>query len=56
MLCESHLPKYLWDEAVSTACYVLNMILLRPNLNKTSYELFYDRIPKISYFKIFGSM
>ena len=23
-------------------------------MNKTSYELFHDRIPKVSYFKIFG--
>ena len=29
-------------------------MLIRPILNKTSYELFYNRIPKVSYFKIFG--
>ena len=51
---DSHLLKYFWAEAVSIACYVLNRVLIRPILNKTSYELFYNRIPKVSYFKIFG--
>ena len=51
---DSHLPKYFWAEAIATACYVLNRVLIRPILNKTSYELFYNRIPKVSYFKIFG--
>ena len=54
MLCDSKLPKYFWAEAISIACYVINRVLIRPILNKTSYELFYDRIPKISYFKVFG--
>ena len=52
MLCDSNLPKYFWAEAVSTACYVLNRILLRHILKKIPYELFYDRIPKVSYFKV----
>ena len=53
LLCESNLPKQFWTEAVSCACYVLNHVLLRSILNKTSYELFYERIPKISYFRVF---
>jgi len=53
MLCDSSLPKRFWAEAVNTACYVLNRVLLRPILKKTSYELFNCRIPKISYFKVF---
>ena len=54
LLCESNLPKSFWAEAVSCACYILNRILLRPILNKTPFELFHDRIPKISYFRVFG--
>ena len=53
MLCDSNLPKYFWAEALSTACYVLNRVLLRTILKKTSYELFYNKIPKVSYFKVF---
>ena len=39
MLCEGNLPKYFWTEAVNTACYILNRILIRPILKKTSYKL-----------------
>ena len=45
---DSHLPKYFWAEVVATACYALNRVLIRSILNKTSYELFYNRIPKVS--------
>ncbi|KAH9743821.1 hypothetical protein KPL70_003436 [Citrus sinensis] len=54
MLNENSLPKYFWAEAVNTACYVLNRVLIRPNLNKTPYELWKDRKPNIDYFKVFG--
>ncbi|KAH9705964.1 hypothetical protein KPL70_012065 [Citrus sinensis] len=54
MLNKNSLPKYFWAEAVNTACYVLNPMLIRPNLNKTSYELWKDRKPNIGYFKVFG--
>ncbi|KAH9753253.1 Integrase catalytic domain-containing protein [Citrus sinensis] len=54
MLNENSLSKYFWAEAVNTACYVLNRVLIRPNLNKTPYELWKDRKPNIDYFKVFG--
>ncbi|KAH9705357.1 Integrase catalytic domain-containing protein [Citrus sinensis] len=54
MLNENSLPKYLWAEAVNTACYVLNRVLIRSNLNKTPYELWKHRKPNIGYFKVFG--
>ncbi|KAH9733812.1 Integrase catalytic domain-containing protein [Citrus sinensis] len=54
MLNENALPKYFWAEAVNTACYVLNRVLIRPHLNKTSYELWKDKKPNIGYFKVFG--
>ncbi|KAH9770099.1 Integrase catalytic domain-containing protein [Citrus sinensis] len=54
MLNENALPKYFWAEAVNTACYVLNRVLIRPHLNKTPYELWKDRKPNIGYFKVFG--
>ena len=34
--------------------YVLNRILIRPILKKTSYELYKGRKPNISYLKVFG--
>ena len=41
-------------EAINTACYVLNRVSLRSILKKTPYELWKDRKPNISYFKVFG--
>ena len=55
MLSDSKLPKHFWAEAVATACYILNRILIRPLTNKTPYEFLYKRKPKVSYFKVFGS-
>ena len=54
MLCEGNLPKYFWAEAVSTACYILNRVLIRSILKKTPYELWNDRKPNINYFHVFG--
>ena len=49
-----NLPKYFWAETINTACYVLNHVLIRPNFNKTPYELCKDRKLNIGYFKVFG--
>ena len=54
MLCESNLSKYFWIEAINTACYVLNRALIRSIVKKTPYELYKEKKPNISYFKIFG--
>ena len=54
MLKEHSLPTYFWCEAVNTACYVQNRVLMRPFLNKTPYELWHGKTPKISYFRVFG--
>jgi transposase InsO family protein len=54
MLCENSLPKYFWAEAVNTACYIVNRVLLRPFVGKTPFELIFGKIPSISYFKVFG--
>lgn len=54
MLNQFSLPKYFWAEAVNTACYVLNRVLIRPESKKTPYELWFNRTPYVSYFKIFG--
>jgi len=40
MLSESSLPKYFWEDVVSTSCCVMNRVLIRPILKKTPYELF----------------
>ncbi|GJY13846.1 ribonuclease H-like domain-containing protein [Tanacetum coccineum] len=40
MLADSKLPTTLWAEAVNTACYVQNRMLVIKPQNKTPYELF----------------
>nr|GFB63169.1 ribonuclease H-like domain-containing protein [Tanacetum cinerariifolium] len=51
---DSLLPTIFWSEAVATACYVLNRVLVtKPHL-KTPYELLTKDKPSISYLKPFG--
>ncbi|GJQ96045.1 putative ribonuclease H-like domain-containing protein, partial [Tanacetum coccineum] len=54
MLADSFLPNTFWAEAVSTACYVLNSVLVTKPQNKTLYELITGKIPIISYIRPFG--
>ncbi|GJX28019.1 putative ribonuclease H-like domain-containing protein [Tanacetum coccineum] len=54
MLADSKLPTTFWAEAVSTACYVQNRILVVKPHNKTPYELFRGFKPALSFMKPFG--
>ncbi|GJT45895.1 putative ribonuclease H-like domain-containing protein [Tanacetum coccineum] len=54
MLADSKLPTMFWTEAVRTACYVLNRVLVTSPHNKTPYALLTGNIPSIGYFKPFG--
>ncbi|GJR76671.1 putative ribonuclease H-like domain-containing protein [Tanacetum coccineum] len=45
MLADSFLPNTFWAEAVSTACYVLNRVLVTKPQNKTPYELITGKGP-----------
>nr|GEX67880.1 ribonuclease H-like domain-containing protein [Tanacetum cinerariifolium] len=48
------LPTTFWAEAVNTACYVLNRVLVTKPQNKTPYELLTGKQPIISYLRPFG--
>nr|GEU33545.1 hypothetical protein [Tanacetum cinerariifolium] len=54
MLADSFLPNTFWAKAVSTACYVLNRVLVTKPQNKTHYELLTGKVPIISYIRPFG--
>ncbi|GKC17255.1 retrovirus-related pol polyprotein from transposon TNT 1-94 [Tanacetum coccineum] len=54
MLADSLLPTIFWAEAVNTACYVLNRVLVTKPHNKTPYELIIGRLPSISFMRPFG--
>ncbi|GJR23284.1 putative ribonuclease H-like domain-containing protein [Tanacetum coccineum] len=54
MLADSLLPTTFWAEAVNTACYVQNRVLVTKPHNKTPYELLLGRPPSISFMRPFG--
>ncbi|GJW81531.1 putative ribonuclease H-like domain-containing protein [Tanacetum coccineum] len=54
MLADSKLPTTFWAEAVSTACYVQNRVLVVKTHNKTPYELFRGFKPALSFMRPFG--
>ncbi|GJU65640.1 putative ribonuclease H-like domain-containing protein [Tanacetum coccineum] len=54
MLADSKLPTIFWAEAVSTACYVQNRVLVVKPHNKTPYELFRGFKLALSFMKPFG--
>ncbi|GKC80579.1 putative ribonuclease H-like domain-containing protein [Tanacetum coccineum] len=54
MLADSLLPTTFWAEAVNTACYVQNRVLVTKPYNKTPYELLHGRPPSISFMRPFG--
>ncbi|KAI3770624.1 hypothetical protein L6452_01764 [Arctium lappa] len=54
LLAYSKLPITFWAEAVNTACYVQNRVLMVKPKNKTPYELLNKRKPFIGFFKPFG--
>nr|GEV40862.1 hypothetical protein [Tanacetum cinerariifolium] len=54
MIADSLLPIPFWAEAVNTACYVQNRVLVTKPHNKTPYELLHSRTPSISFMRPFG--
>nr|GEY64595.1 retrovirus-related Pol polyprotein from transposon TNT 1-94 [Tanacetum cinerariifolium] len=56
MLADSLLPIPFWAEAVNTACYVQNKVLVTKPHNKTPYELLLGRTPSIGFIRHFGCL
>ncbi|GKC17440.1 retrovirus-related pol polyprotein from transposon TNT 1-94, partial [Tanacetum coccineum] len=56
MLIFSKTPKFLWVEAIATACFTQNRSIIHTWYNKTPYELIRGRKPNIQYFHVFGSL
>ncbi|GKE74431.1 putative ribonuclease H-like domain-containing protein, partial [Tanacetum coccineum] len=53
---DSKLPTTFWAEAVSTACYVQNRVLVTKPHNKTPYELLLGRNPALGFMRLFGCL
>ncbi|GKE26343.1 ribonuclease H-like domain-containing protein, partial [Tanacetum coccineum] len=56
MLADSKLPTTFWAEAVNTACYVQNRVLVVKPHNKTQYKFFHGRIPTLCFMRPFGCL
>ncbi|GJY92967.1 putative ribonuclease H-like domain-containing protein [Tanacetum coccineum] len=56
MLADSKLPTTFWAEAINTACYVQNRVLVIKPHNKTLYELFLGRKPALGFMRPFGCL
>nr|GEZ80209.1 retrovirus-related Pol polyprotein from transposon TNT 1-94 [Tanacetum cinerariifolium] len=54
MLVDSLLPTTFWAEAVNTACYVQNRVLVTKPHNKTPYELIIGRSLNLEFMRPFG--
>nr|GFB37171.1 hypothetical protein [Tanacetum cinerariifolium] len=54
LLADSLLLIPCWAEAVNTACYVQNRVLVTKPHNKTPYELLHGRLPSIGFMKPFS--
>nr|GEX88933.1 ribonuclease H-like domain-containing protein [Tanacetum cinerariifolium] len=53
MLADAKLPVTFWTEAVNTACYVQNRVLVNKSQNKTPYELFNNKTHAIGFLRLF---
>ncbi|GJS35605.1 retrotransposon protein, putative, ty1-copia subclass [Tanacetum coccineum] len=47
------LPLSFWDYALESAIRILNMVLTK-KVDKTPYELWYEKVPNLSYLKVWG--
>nr|GEV25161.1 putative ribonuclease H-like domain-containing protein [Tanacetum cinerariifolium] len=56
MLANLLLPIPFWVEAVNTACYVQNRVLVTKPHSKTPYELLLSRSPSIGFIRPFGCL
>nr|GEV09745.1 hypothetical protein [Tanacetum cinerariifolium] len=54
ILTDLLLPIPFWAEAVNTACYVQNRVLVTKPHNKTPYELLHGRTPSIGFMRPFS--
>nr|GFB56907.1 integrase, catalytic region, zinc finger, CCHC-type, peptidase aspartic, catalytic [Tanacetum cinerariifolium] len=54
MLTFSNLPSFLWAEAIATACFTQNHLIIYKCFDKTPYELMNKRKPNIKFFRMFG--
>ncbi|CAL2241227.1 unnamed protein product [Prunus armeniaca] len=55
MLLSSGLPDNLWGEAILTACFILNRVIVKDNTT-TPYEVWKKRAPNLQVLKVWGCL
>nr|GEZ47605.1 retrovirus-related Pol polyprotein from transposon TNT 1-94 [Tanacetum cinerariifolium] len=56
MLIYAQAPLFLWAKAVATACFTQNRSIICLRHGKTPYELLHNKLPKLSFFHMFGAL
>nr|GEY72052.1 hypothetical protein [Tanacetum cinerariifolium] len=56
MLVYAKASLFLWAEAVATAYYTQNRLMVRLRYRKTPYEILHDKLPDLSFFHVFGAL
>nr|GEZ44383.1 hypothetical protein [Tanacetum cinerariifolium] len=54
MLTFANLPLFLWAEAIATACFTKNCLIIHKHFDKTPYELMNKRKRNINFFRVLG--
>lgn len=55
MILSRNLAQHFWGEAINTTCHIINTVYLRPETNKTPYEIWRGKKSTVKYFWTFGS-
>jgi len=55
MIHSKNLAQHFWGDAINTACHIINRVYLRPETNKTAYEIWRGKKPTVKHFRTFGS-
>lgn len=55
MLIGKNVSAKLWPEAVNTAAYLLNRIVMRQGETKTPFEKWFGRKPEVRHLRVFGA-
>jgi transposase InsO family protein len=55
LLFGAHMPTYLWEEAVKTACYLSNRVPTRALYRITPFEVYTSQHPNLAHLRVFGS-
>nr|GFC29107.1 retrovirus-related Pol polyprotein from transposon TNT 1-94 [Tanacetum cinerariifolium] len=54
MLTFANLPSFFWAEAIATACFTQNRLIIHKRFDKTPYDLINKRKLNIKFFRMFG--